>query len=82
MELDGLNVTSGSRLQPPGLPNVTDPTANRLLLVDTLKRITIKRTDSRISPSGFQARAAIEGQLPPEWAMFRNLEYMWVMRLV
>ncbi|GLC48532.1 hypothetical protein PLESTB_000108200 [Pleodorina starrii] len=59
------------------LPPVPDPVAARPFLPDTLKRITIKRTlDGRHPSQTWRSRPVVQGFLPSEWALLRNLEYL------
>ncbi|GLC48525.1 hypothetical protein PLESTB_000107500 [Pleodorina starrii] len=58
-------------------PPVPDPLAARPFLPDTLKRITIKRTlDGRHPSQTWRSRPVVQGFLPSEWALLRNLEYL------
>ncbi|GIM13096.1 hypothetical protein Vretimale_16261 [Volvox reticuliferus] len=59
---------------PPAAP---DPVAARPFLPDTLKRLTIKRTNDGSHPStAWHGKPVIKGFLPSEWALLSNLEYM------
>ena len=58
-------------------PPVPDPVATRPFLPDTLKRITIRRTlDSRHPSPSWRSKPVIQGFLPSEWALLRNLEHL------
>ncbi|GLC71849.1 hypothetical protein PLESTF_001173600 [Pleodorina starrii] len=58
-------------------PPVPDPVAARPFLPDTLKRITIKRMlDGRHPSQTWRSRPVVQGFLPSEWALLRNLEYL------
>ncbi|KAG2437627.1 hypothetical protein HYH02_011266 [Chlamydomonas schloesseri] len=71
-------LTNGNQLLPRGwLPPVPEPVSARLLLPDTLRRLTIRRTrDERHGSVQWTSRPLITGPLPAEWALFRNLEYL------
>lgn len=68
----------GSQLRPRGwLPPVIEPVSARLLLPDTLRRLTIRRTrDEQHGAVQWTSRPLITGPLPGEWALLRNLEYL------
>ncbi|GIL53228.1 hypothetical protein Vafri_8873 [Volvox africanus] len=54
-----------------------DPVAARPFLPDTLKRLTIKRTNDGSHPSKtWRGKPVIKGFLPSEWALLSNLEYL------
>ncbi|GIM11186.1 hypothetical protein Vretimale_14730 [Volvox reticuliferus] len=54
-----------------------DPTASRNFLPETLRRLTIKRTNDGSHPSRtWRGKPVIKGFLPSEWALFKNLEYL------
>ncbi|GIL53216.1 hypothetical protein Vafri_8873 [Volvox africanus] len=58
-------------------PSVPDPVAARPFLPDTLKRLTIKRTNDGSHPSKtWRGKPVIKGFLPSEWALLSNLEYL------
>ncbi|GLI59757.1 hypothetical protein VaNZ11_001712 [Volvox africanus] len=68
------NQTYVIRGQPPSVP---DPVAARPFLPDTLKRLTIKRTNDGSHPSKtWRGKPVIRGFLPSEWALLSNLEYL------
>ncbi|GLC48529.1 hypothetical protein PLESTB_000107900 [Pleodorina starrii] len=72
------SVKYGNQSYPRGIPPpVPDPVATRPFLPDTLKRITIKRTlDGRHPSQIWRSRPVVQGFLPSEWALLRNLEYL------
>ncbi|EFJ44014.1 hypothetical protein VOLCADRAFT_95899 [Volvox carteri f. nagariensis] len=58
-------------------PLQDDPVAGRPFLPDTLKRLTIKRTNDHIHrTSEWRGRPVVSGFLPSTWALLRNLELL------
>ncbi|GIM13091.1 hypothetical protein Vretimale_16258 [Volvox reticuliferus] len=54
-----------------------DAVATRPFLPDTLKRLTIKRTNDGSHPSKtWRGKPVIKGFLPSEWALLQKLEYL------
>ncbi|GLC71839.1 hypothetical protein PLESTF_001172600 [Pleodorina starrii] len=72
------SIQYGNQTFPKGLPATPpDPVAVREFLPDTLKRITIKRTlDGRHPSQEWRSKPVVQGFLPSEWALLRNLEYL------
>ncbi|EFJ43191.1 hypothetical protein VOLCADRAFT_96656 [Volvox carteri f. nagariensis] len=58
-------------------PSIPDPAAARPFLPDTLRRLTIKRTNDATHPSRtWTGKPVVRGFLPAEWALLKNLEYL------
>ncbi|EFJ45307.1 hypothetical protein VOLCADRAFT_94393 [Volvox carteri f. nagariensis] len=72
------SIKYGNQSYPRGFPPpVVDPVAARPFLPDTLKRLTIKRTnDGRHPTQAWQGKPVIKGFLPAEWALLKNLEHL------